>query len=306
MKISVVIGGGVGDMILSTRFLAATREKYPSARISVYCNDKGLENHSEFIQAHWGGYFDNFSRIEMIDENFKISSQFGVETYNEAYLNIKKSIRKEIESADKYYCFRPDSLEYLDYRDIPWTKYIRCIPSPQNIHSYQGSLPEDFVVLNLYAREGHYSAVTKEYSDSLIEVVKRQNNVVILAPSDEVRDTFYSSYKQDVIVATLDECLAIIEKSRIGVSIDTGLRCLFHAFGKSCYTLCRMCPQFFSPPQSHWLRWYPWTENMLPINPSPASVRDLVENSKLGIASELFPTVQPQDMDRVLIRRRYD
>jgi len=306
MKISVTTGGGVGDMILSTRFLAATREKYPSSSISLYCNDKRLISHSDFIKKHWHSYFDSFRRIEMIDENYRISSQFGGEIYNEAYKNIKEEIRLEIESADKYYCFRPDSLEYLDYKDIPWTKFIRCIPYPSDIALCNSKLPDDFIVLNLYAREGHYSAVSKEYSDSVIDALKYTNNIIILAPSEEVKNTFYSNHIANVIVADLEQCLSIIEKSRLGVSIDTGLRCLFHSFGKSCYTLCRMCSQFFAPPHSHWLRWYPWTENMLPINASPSTILSLVENSKLGIASELFPTVAPQDMDRVLIRRRYD
>ena len=305
MEISAIIGGGVGDMILSTRFLAATREKYPSANISIFCNDKGLTNHSEFIKKHWPSFFDSFSRIEMIDPNFKIRSQYGEEVYNEAYKNIIPETRSKIELADKVYCFRPDSLEYLDYRDIPWTKYLRCIPAPVDV-SETNFLPDDFVVLNLYAREGHFSAISKEYSDSIIAEISKTNNVVILAPSEDVKLSFYSGFEDKVIVADLDQCLSIISKSRVGVSLDTGIRCMFHAFGKSCYTLCRMCGQFFSPSHSHWLRWYPWTENMLPINASVSSVYNLVENTKLGIACELFPTVDPRNMDQVLIRRRYD
>jgi ADP-heptose:LPS heptosyltransferase len=305
MKISVIIGGGVGDMILSTRFLLATREKYPQAAISVFCNDKGLTNHSEFIKKHWPFTFDEFHSIEMVDPNFKIVSQYGEEVYNEAYKNIKPEIRARIEEADKVYCFRPDSLDYLNYRDIPWTKYLRCIPSPINIQE-PPALPEDFVVVNLYAREGHFSAIKKERSDSIISELKKTNNVVILSPSDEVKNTFYKGFENDVIVADLDLCLSIISQSRVGVSIDTGIRCLFHAFGKSCYTLCGMCSQFFGPPHSHWLRWYPWTENMLPLNASTQSIYSLVENSKHGIACELFPTVDPKHMDQVLIIRRYD
>ena len=109
MKISAIIGGGVGDMILSTRFLLATREKYPQAAISVFCNDKGIASHSEFVKKHWPFMFDEFYSIEMVDPNFKIVSQYGEEVYNEAYKNIKPEIRARIEEADKVYCFRPDS-----------------------------------------------------------------------------------------------------------------------------------------------------------------------------------------------------
>lgn len=305
MKISCIIGGGVGDMILSMRFVAAVREKYPNSHITIYANDKDIFSHSDFIRNHWSYLFDEMKPIKMKSKTFQIRSQFGEENYPEAYSNIDDKIRSEIESGDKVYNLIPDALHYLEYNDIPWMKYTRCIPEPK-FDCDQNSTNNGQVVLNLYAREGHPSYISKERAEWIISEIIKDNQVKVIAPSEEVKNSFYEKLKEHTVVATLDECLPIIKNCALGVSLDSGMRCIFHAFSKTCYTLTCNTTKYFEPPPSHFLRWYPWSENVIPLDAHPLSISNLVKNAIKCPANQLFPHINPEEMNRVILRRIYD
>ena len=305
MKINILVEGGIGDLMLATRFIAATREKYPVAYITVFVNNDHNEKFNEYILKHWGHLFDAYEpEVTRLNKNHTIQSQFGSEHYPAAFNNIAPEWRKKMLDCDRFYNFHLDALTYFDYPDIPWFKYVRHIPTPRDIPKLQG-LPGKFVALNLYARPGHFSAITKEASDKIIENLRDSIGVVILAPSEEVRDTFYEKHKDLVRVTDLSESLGIAARSELGLSLDSGLRYMFYANSKICFTFCGLIQQPGQVSASHIARWYPWPEHMLPLTANPAFVSSLVENAVENPACQMFPLIPAKDINQAIIKRQY-
>lgn len=305
MKINVLVEGGVGDLILATRFIAAVRDKYPDGHISVFVNNENNEKFNSFIDKHWGYLWNEFHpNVERASKDFKIFSQFGAEVYNGAFENITAEWRKKITDADKWYNFHLDSLKFLEYTDIPWMKYMRHVPTPRNLEPVAPLKPKT-VVLNLFARAGHFSGIPKETSDAVISGLRDSNEVLIIAPNEEARDTFYDQHKDIVRVADLSETLSLISQSSLGLSLDSGLRCMFYAFGKGCYTLCKLSNRPFEVPRSHVTRWYMWPEHILPVESKPAYLTTLVENALENSACLLYPDLSAAQIDNLLIKRKY-
>ncbi len=305
MKINVLVEGGIGDLILATRFIAATREKYPVAYITVFVNNECNDKFNDCLLRHWGHLFDGFEpNVTRISKNHTIQSQFGAEHYPAAFNNIIPEWRKKMMDCDRFYNFHLDALAFFEYSDIPWFKYIRHIPTPHNIPEV-GGLPDKFVALNLYARPGHFSAISQEVSEKIISNLRESLNLVILAPSEEVRDTFYAKHKDLVRVTDLSESLAIASKSELGLALDSGLRCMFYANSKICFTFCGLSQQPGQVSTSHIARWYPWPEHMLPLTANPAFVSSLVENAVENPACQMFPLIPAKDVDQAIIKRQY-
>lgn len=306
MRINCLIEGGVGDLILATRFIAAVREAYPDSYVSVFVNNDNNEKFNTFLNKHWGHLWQEFfPNVERVSKDFKITSQFGRESYNAALGNIEEGWYRKIMDADKFYNFHLDSLRFTEYSDIPWLKYVRHVPKPLNLVD-NGPMRDNLVVANLYARPEHFSAISREQSDAILSNLRENHEVVVLAPNEEARDEFYGAHRDITIVSDLDKSLSIISKSAVGVSIDSGLRCMFYPFGKSCYTLCKLSNEPFEVAISHVARWYMWPENILPINTNPSYIAALVENGLANPACLLYPQYTAHQIDSALLKRKYD
>lgn len=303
MKINILLEGGVGDLILATRFVAAVREQYPESHITVFVNNDKNDKYNSFLDKHWGHLWNSFEpNVERISDKHQIVSQFGPENYNAAINNIKPEWRTKLNDCDKFYNFHLDALKFLEYQDIPWLKYMKCVPRPRNL---EPALYAD-VVVNLYARPDHFSAITKQQSDSIIDNIKGSHKTLIIAPNEEVKNTFYEKHKEITVCADLTESLSIISKSKIGVSIDSGLRCMFYPFGLGCYTLCALAQKPFEIVQSHVVRWYMWPEHILPIDVKPAYLSTLVDNALENRACLIYPQYPAARINDVLVKRNYD
>ena len=303
MKISALIGGGLGDMILSTRFIAACRESYPDSEINVFAIDKGISTHSDFIVKNWGHLFNKFSPVSISNRNYRLISNCGEEIYPEAYPNIVESDRRKIEDCDKMYNLIPDAMKFTDYFDIPWIKYRNFIPRPSSVSGFSSG---SYILLNLFVRYDSPSAITKEHSNAIISELVKSQKVVIVAPSEDTKANFYSDYQEIVEVAGLDRCLELVAGSKLGVSVDTGIRCMFHALGKTCFTITQNFSDFFQSPLLLEERWYPWQNCILPRTVSPLAVSHIVNNAVWRKLCEVYPRVSPEDLDRAFLIRRYD
>lgn len=303
MKISALIGGGLGDMILSTRFIAACRDSHPESEISVFAIDKGITRHSDFVVKNWGYLFNKFTPVSIVNPNYRLVSSCGEETYPEAYLNILESDRQKIENCDKMYNFIPDAMRFSDYFDIPWVKYRSFIPKPSSI---AGFVSGEYILLNLFVRQDSPSSITKEHSNAIISELVKSHKVVIVAPSEDAKINFYSDYRELVEVASLDRCLQLVAGSKLGVSVDTGIRCMFHALGKTCFTITQNFSDFFQSPLLLEERWYPWQNCILPRSVSPLVISHIVNNAVSRKLCEVYPRISPENLDKTFLIRRYD
>lgn len=303
MKVHLLAEGGLGDLIASTRFIAAAREKHPNAEITLFINNDNNDAFNRFIATHWSYLVDKIvGDVHRKSKNYTITSQFGTESYNAAFENIVAEDREFILKCDKFYNLHIDGLHYLD-SDLPWLKYVRHFPKPENVAEVK--LPPNSVFINLYARAGHHNAISKEQSDGIIQSISDVNNAVIVAQSEEVRDTFYKGFEDKVVVADLEQSLALASQCELGVSIDSGLRYFLFPFGKACYTLSHLVKQPFSPPPSHIARWYMWPEHMLPLDVKPMYLGALVDNALTNKACLLFPQFHAAQIDQVIVKRKY-
>lgn len=304
-RINVRLEGGVGDLILASRFLLAVREMYPDSFVSVFISNDANKKYNGFFARHWGYLFDGYEdEVEINDREFQITSQFGQEKWTAAFENIKEEWRTKMLDCDRFYNFHLDALDFTSAKDIAWQKFLKCVPRPENVEVKE-IIPSNTIILNLYAREGHSSAISKENANAIIGALRGSNNVIVLAPSEDVKESFYSEHKDLVRVTDLEETLGLISQCALGVSLDSGIRCMFYSFGKPCLTLCSLVKAPFQVPTSHVIRWYPWTEHMLPVDMKPLYVALLAENILENPLCGLYPNIEPKNIDNVLIKRKY-
>ena len=303
MKISAVIEGGMGDMILASRLLAAIKEKHPDSELTVFANNERNWKFNEFFCRHWGHLFDDFDGEIDRRGDFFIESQFGRENYRGAIENITDAGLAKINAADKVYNLHLDSLAFTR-SDLPWAKYARYVPAPRCVASE--ALPVGTVLVNLFARTGHFSGVSSDYACSLISALRKIHPVVVIAPSEEAREEFYAPHRDVVRVTSLSETLSLVSAADCGVSIDTGVRCMFYSVGKPCLTLCGLAKKPFEIPASHQLRWYLMPEHILPVDAKPLFVQSLISNIIENPACAAYPQISARDIDNFLLKRKYD
>lgn len=305
MKINILIEGGIGDLILAMRFVQAVREEYLDAYLQIFINNDNNKIFNSFIQKHWGYLWNEVKTVSRVSSNYIIQSQFGKEVYNAALSNIDPEQLKDLYNCGKFYNFHLDSLKFLEYSDIPWQKYLKCVPPPKNVDSAPLKYHKK-VVLNLYARQNHFSYIPKEKANIIISSLRDKYDLLILAPTEDAVDEFYSEHRDITVATDLSESLAIIKTSLLGLSIDSGLRCMFYAFGKACYTMCGLCTTPFQIPISHSIRWYPWKEHLIPVQSSSEFITNLIGNSLKNSACQVYSEYHSDDIDNALIKRKYD
>ena len=305
MKINCLLEGGLGDLVLASRFIAAVKEVYPDANIGAFINNDQNMKFNMFFNEHWGYLYNRFyPDVKRAAQSYKIQSQLGEENYPAAFSNITQEWKNEILDCDKFYNFHLDSLEFTQYSDIPWMKYLNFIPRPRNMPALRKQ-SKPFIAVNLFARANHFSGLTKEQSENIISGLRDISEVVVVAPSQEAKDTFYEKNKDITIVTSLEDNLRIASEATLGVSIDSGFRCLFYPFGKACFTLCGLCNKPFTIPDSHKLRWYMWPEHILPININASYLCSIVEGAINSPINQLITNVPSGQVDNHVLRRIY-
>ena len=104
MKIAARMEGGIGDHLLSNRFVHAIRDKHPDSEICIFSDTENNPNQMALLSKLWPSIYKNYKVLgKRKDANFKIKSAFGNETYPSHISNMAEGFDQEILNFDKFY-----------------------------------------------------------------------------------------------------------------------------------------------------------------------------------------------------------
>lgn len=293
--VSIRLEGGIGDHLLSNRFVSAIREYHPHAQFNFYSDTENNPKQIDLLKATWPSIYtrDNCKVMEgRISKSFVIKSQFGEEIYNCHPLNILEQYQRLFKDSDYYYNLCIDNLEWLNYK-FDWKRYFYFFPRPEVITNSPLN-SSGYILTHLFPRPDSDHNLEQWYVINLIKkLLERGHKVVSICEGQ------YMDYYNDIIElhhenftlldCTLSEVFSLSEKCACFIGVDSGLRYFPLHFGKPSYVFSKYCYKPFNPIPSHLLRWLIFSQYVLPIHFDINEVCSIITDTVTHPASSFFP-----------------
>jgi ADP-heptose:LPS heptosyltransferase len=307
MQIAVRMEGGLGDVILSNRFVLAIKEKYPSAKIKCFCDNEGHDHQANFLKKFFSHLYESIEVIPFRkSKTFTINTPFGNEVYPAYISNMPDEILAKFESADLFYDLHIDGLKWLNY-DFDWQRYYYFFPKPQNVPNNL-TLPKNFVLTHLYARkDSPYNAGQDNINSILTQLAAKTSVVVITTLEDRhVYQSFLDDPRFTFVTGGIEDCVEAAAKCSGFIGIDSGIRLLPVSFSKPFLFLSKDCHEPQRPTYSHEIRWLIFRKNVFPVNTDPSLVSEMILNMINYAPSRIFPELDVAAVARLAVVDRFN
>lgn len=291
MNISVRFEGGLGDHLLSNRFVAGIKEKNPNSKITLYSDTEGNPSSSNLLIKLFPNFYYSSEVIpERKSKEFPIQTKFGKENYPCHIDNLPEEYINKFKRADKFYDLHIDSLNWLN-EDIDWLRYFYFFPKPQIELNKFNFFEKKYILCHLYARPNSPYNIDKTYAIELIKKLSQITNVIIITQEDH--KNFYDDIKniENVLIKTpnLEECFSLASECQAFIGIDSGIRYIPYHFSKPVFVFSKYCSDYGVIAPSHLIRWLLFEKNVFPINFDLNIVIAILLNCINNPASQLFP-----------------
>lgn len=279
-NILVRFEGGIGDCLLGNRFLLAVKEKHPEAKIKVAFDTGTNTKQENLMKFLWPSiYQDTYTIGEKLNSSFIVDNLTGRKVnYLEHPDNLPERFKKDIETSDLFFDLHVASLKFFRY-DIPWMKYYWFFPKPERVRSYEGKLPDKFIMVHLYPRPDSFHSLDQEYSISLIKELKKILPVVVIC-EDKYFD-WYKGCSDYIINPDITEIFDIASKCEVFVGADSSIRYIPYHFGKPSLMLSKHCFEPFRIDKTniaHIIRWGVFRNMVYPSNIDIQLLKTIVSN----------------------------
>jgi ADP-heptose:LPS heptosyltransferase len=200
MKIAARMEGGIGDHLLSNRFVHAIKDKHPDSEICIFSDTENNPNQMALLSKLWPSIYKNYKVLgKRKDANFKIKSAFGNETYPSHISNMAEGFDQEILNFDKFYDLHIDGLKWLN-ADFDWLRYYYFFPKPEiDLTSpYSG----EYIMAHLYSRPDSPYNLENWYVISLLKKLTQTTKVVIITLKEH--ESYYEEiFNNENIVSSI-------------------------------------------------------------------------------------------------------
>lgn len=301
MNISIRLEGGLGDHLLANRFVHAINEKYKKDNLKIYSDTDGNQFQLNFLKKYWPSLYKNaVVAPERKNKTFSIKSQFGEEIYNAALENQDEIVYK---GYDKFIDLCLDRLEWLN-ADFDWARYFYFFPSPEI--QPNGEKENSFILANLFSRPSSPYSLDKKYLINLIEEVRKIEKIIIV--TTEENKHYYDGINfenVEIRVADLDEVFYLSSQCKAFLGIDSGIRCMPYYFGKPTFYFSTFCKQYGDVLPAYLLRWVIFDKNVFPMHYNINYITHLLNVAIQKRAGFIFPYLNLQNFDNIIIKRDY-
>lgn len=307
MNINVRMEGGIGDHLLSNRFVPAILDKYPSAKIKIFSDTENNPKMLDILMRHFSYLYERGGEVieKRQNKNFAIRSQFGTENYPCAIENQLAETMQKLMDCDKFYDLHIDGLKWLHY-DFDWLRYYYYFPKPTNVPSSKYKDP--YILTHLYARPDSVYNLDQSYVVELLKKLSANNRVVVLTTKDHAQYYEEVSSNSNITIdstSDMNDIFGIASQCSAFLGIDSGIRYIPYYFSKPTFVFSQYCQSYGSVIHSHLIRWLLYTKNVLPVNVNIDAVCRLMENIKKHPAYSLFPEI-PSDIENFIVERQYE
>jgi hypothetical protein len=309
--VSIRLEGGIGDHLLANRFIAAIKEKHPSAQLNFYSDTEGNDKQINLLKYAWPSvYSDNNCKVieNRKSKDFKVKSQFGEETYNCHLDNLPDQYARLFADSDYFYNLCIDNLDWIHY-NIDWKRYFYFFPRPEiSTHSHISG--HSYILTHLFPRPNSDHNLEQWYAIALIKKLLQAGKQVV-----SVCQTEYMNFYKDIrdlknpnftlTDCSLKEFFDLSQKCSAFIGVDSGLRYFPLHYGKPTYVFSKYCQQPFNAWPSHLLRWLIFDKYVLPMHYDMNIVSEILINSTIHPVSSLFPHLG-EKLQNAIIERNYE
>lgn len=300
-NILVRFEGGLGDCLLENRFLFAIKEKYPNDNIKIVFDTDGNPNQENVMKQLWPNIYCNSETLpKRKSDNFFSDTIFGKQHRLCDIGNSPDVLHEMVSLSDIFYDLHIEALKWLRY-DFDWLRYYWFFPKPTkkayDISKFE--LPDDFVLMHLYARPDSQENLSQEYSKALINEVAKKHSVVCVCLKEYF--PFYDGCNCKLIDPTFVECFDIAEKAKCFIGMDSGIRYIPLHCSKPTFLLSKHCREYKRNDIPHEVRWMLFERNCFPVNTDPSQISIIIDNMYKNTACWLYPTVPEKIVDNVVI-----
>jgi ADP-heptose:LPS heptosyltransferase len=257
-KVLVRAEGGLGDCLLSNRFIPAIREYHSDCHITfAFDNHRGETYQLDVLKKFYASIADRYC--------------FWHEIVKSDY--------------DLFYDLHIDKMEWTTY-DFDWLSRFYYFPKPE-----VKLAKKDHVCLHLtHASHDPVKHLRKDYItrvvDSLYEVEK---NLLVICTNEEIDCYENVSSKVDVFCGSIVDVCEKVLTAKAFVTIDSGFKYMAYANGVPTIETANYYYQVGVTHPMIKARWLPFQERGLPLYSDPQyfaiGLRNILEN---GISS-IFP-----------------
>jgi ADP-heptose:LPS heptosyltransferase len=256
-KILVRLEGGLGDCLLSNRFIPAIKEKHSNCTITAgYDNSRGEKYQLDILKEFYPSSYDSF----------------------EIFQNLKK------ENFDFFYDLHIDKMEWTKY-DFDWLSRFYYFPKPEkNINK------KDFICVHLTHDKWEPKNLRKEYIEKLItELYDQEKNIIAICTEGEAKK--YENLLDKVTLKTgsaVEACVTVAE-SKAFITIDSGFKYIAYAYGVPTIETADYYTSLGSTHPMIKARWLPFSERGIPLYSDPKLFSLCLKNITENRISSIFP-----------------
>lgn len=314
MNIAIYAEGGAGDVILAHQKAWILREtRYPDANFSIFLDTEGNKMQERVLKYIFPNFYKEIFTIP--NKKYKklvIDSQFGREEVKGFIENMPTEWFEKIMSYDKRYNFHIDSLEFLNYDDLEWSKYHKTFPRPNIVRPNNIG---KYFISNVFSATGTEHKVEQFWSDRLImdldKLAQQKDCIHIIISTPELNSKYehlIPKLQRTIIFNGEVEDVCDLISNSIGlVGIDSAWRLVSHMFDKSTVTISKNCRGLGGVPPSHIIRWLPFPETTFGLHHPTNEIVKLFEKMLENRVYRFLPQLALTDnsLDSILIRRKY-
>jgi hypothetical protein len=307
--VSIRLEGGLGDHLLSNRFVAAIKEKHPDAQLNFYSDTEGNSKQINLLKYAWPSTYNN-NNCKVIEnrksKQFKVKSQFGEEIYNCHLDNLPDHYIRLFNDSDYFYNLCIDNLDWMHY-DIDWRKYFYFFPRPE-MNPYSHISGHSYILTHLFPRPDSDHNLEQWYVIALIKKLLQSGKQIVSVCQTEYMD-FYKEISElkdpnfTLTDCSLNEFFDLSEKCSAFIGVDSGLRYFPLHYAKPTYVFSKYCKEPFQASPSHILRWLIFEKYVFPMHLDIGLASTFVINSTLHPACSLFPHLGSNPHNGIIERK---
>lgn len=269
-SIAVRIEGGLGDCLLSTRFIPAIREYHTENSDIIFCydNNRNESYQLEVIKNLYPSFYDDYVLLD-----HPISG-----------VDLPLIHKEDLSGYNFFYNLKIDDMEWTKY-NFNWLSRFYYFPKPEiNLTK------KDYICLHLT----HNKWAPKNLDQSYItEIIKKilQIHPNIIAITTDTEESSYREVRELVRVykGNIVDVCKVVGAASIFLTIDSGFKYIAYAYGVPTLEIADHFIDYgVVHPMIH-ARWLPYPSRGLPLYTDPNIIKQCLQNILENRIATLYP-----------------
>lgn len=305
MNIAVRMEGGLGDHLLSNRFIPAILDKHPEAKIHLFSDTGGGSLQSDTLTSLYN-YYSSRTLIRRKSDKFSIRSQFGKESFAAHLDNIYEEDKKLMMSFDKFYNLHIDWMEWMNY-DFDWQRYFYHYPKP-HLKIFEHTNPRPYFVIHAASDNlANNHRMSKKYLNELINNIPSIYDIFVLSTKSTkgfIRANFKEDSRVKIYEKNITEVIRLVKGCAGMFAIDSGIKYFGYTFNKPTLTWAKESKQPHSCLPAFQMRWLTFPSLIFPLQHDAKYLVECMQNLINSNNLILAPHLTQSEIDKTLIIRR--